>query len=33
MNQENGEDLTKRVIAIGKADKSATTGALTGIRI
>ena len=33
MNQETGEDLTKRVIAVGKKDKTVTIGALTGVKI
>lgn len=33
VNQDNGEDLSKRVIAVGKADKESTTGVLTGIKI
>ena len=33
VNQDTGEDLTKRVIAVGKKDKTVTVGALTGIKI
>ena len=33
VNQDTGEDLTKRVIAVGQADDQTKTGVLTGIKI
>lgn len=33
VNQETGEDILKRKVAVGKADKSVTIGPLTGIKI